>query len=327
VLNNGASVAMSAWIDDVSAVLEAWMMGQAGGAAIADVLFGRVNPSGKLAETYPLRLADTPAFLNWPGENGLVRYGEGMYIGYRWYEARQLPVQFPFGFGLSYTTFAYSNARVSSADFKDVDGLTLFVDVTNTGPLAGKEVVQVYVHDVQPALQRPWKELKGFAKVDLQTGETKTVSIPLGLRAFAYYDPDYKQWVTRDGDFDLLVGASSADIRLSLTVSLHSTMELPCILDRESTLSEWLADPRGKTVIAPMFEAMRAHMGGVLGDSEGEVVGGMALMEFMLEMPLLGLLHFQESLLPMPADDLVDNLLAQAHGEALNPPSSPAGNP
>jgi beta-glucosidase len=326
VLNNGASVAMSAWIDDVSAVLEAWMMGQAGGAAIADVLFGRVNPSGKLAETYPLRLADTPAFLNWPGENGLVRYGEGMYIGYRWYEARQLPVQFPFGFGLSYTTFAYSNARVSSADFKDMDGLTLFVDVTNTGPLAGKEVVQVYVHDVQPALKRPWKELKGFAKVDLQTGETKTVSIPLGLRAFAYYDPDYKQWVTRDGDFDLLVGASSADIRLSLTVSLHSTMELPCILDRESTLSEWLADPRGKTVIAPMFEAMRAHMGGVLGDSEGEVVGGMALMEFMLEMPLLGLLHFQESLLPMPADDLVDNLLAQAHGEALNPPSSPAGN-
>jgi beta-glucosidase len=322
VLNNGAPVAMSAWIEDVAAVLEAWMMGQAGSAAIADVLFGRVNPSGKLAETYPLKLADTPAFLNWPGENGLVRYGEGMYIGYRWYEARELPVQFPFGFGLSYTTFAYSNARVSSTDFNDLDGLTLFVDVTNTGPVAGKEVLQVYVHDVQPALKRPWKELKGFAKVDLEPGKTKTVSIPLGFRAFAYYDPDYGQWVTRDGDFDLLIGASSADIRLSLTVSLHSTLNLPCILDRESTIREWLADPRGKVVVSPMFEAMRSQMGDILGDADGEVVGGMAMMEFMLEMPLLGVLHFQESLLPMPADDLLDNLLAQVHNEAPKPSDS-----
>ena len=150
VLNNGAPVAMSAWIDDVAAVLEAWMMGQAGGAAIADVLFGKVNPCGKLAETFPLKLSDTPAHLNWPGGAGEVRYGEGLFIGYRYYDAKEMPVLFPFGYGLSYTTFAYSNPKVSAKTFKDVDGLTVTVDVTNTGKVAGKEIVQVYVHDQNP---------------------------------------------------------------------------------------------------------------------------------------------------------------------------------
>ena len=123
ILNNGAPVAMGEWIDGVAAVLEAWMMGQAGGGAIADVLFGRVNPSGKLAETFPLCLKDTPAHLNLPGENGVVRYGEGLYIGYRYYDAKKVPVLFPFGYGLSYTTFAYSNLQVSADSFKDVDGI------------------------------------------------------------------------------------------------------------------------------------------------------------------------------------------------------------
>ncbi len=139
ILNNGAPIVMSEWIDDVAAVLEAWMMGQAGAGAIADILFGKVNPSGKLAETFPLRLADTPAYLNWPGEAGKVRYGEGLYIGYRYYDAREDAVLFPFGFGLSYTTFEYSNPRVSSQSFRDVDGVTVYVDVTNTGKVAGKE--------------------------------------------------------------------------------------------------------------------------------------------------------------------------------------------
>jgi beta-glucosidase len=219
VLNNGAPVAMSGWIDDVDAVLESWMMGQAGGEAIADVLFGRANPCGKLAETFPLKLADTPAHLNWPGEAGQARYGEGMFIGYRYYDAKEMPVLFPFGYGLSYTTFAYSNAKVyteqgrsvSAQTFKDVDGVTVTVDVTNTGDVAGKEIVQVYVHDRQSELVRPQKELKGFAKIELQPGETKTVSIPLDFRAFAYYHPEYKQWITEDGDFDILIAASAAD--------------------------------------------------------------------------------------------------------------------
>ena len=256
VLNNGAPVAMSAWIDAVPAVLEGWMMGQAGGGALADILFGRVNPCGKLAETFPLKLSDTPAHLNWPGGAGEVQYGEGLFIGYRYYDARELPVLFPFGHGLSYTTFAYSNARASAQTFRDVDGLTVTVDVTNTGHMAGKEIVQVYVHDRASGLVRPEKELKGFAKVALQPGETQSVAIKLDFRAFAYYHPEYKQWITEDGDFDILIGSSAADIRHTLAVTLESTLSLPCILDRESTIREWMADPRGKAVFGPFYAQM-----------------------------------------------------------------------
>ncbi len=236
ILNTGAAVAMSEWIDGVAAVLEAWMTGQAGGGAMADVLFGVVTPSGKLAETFPNRITDTPAYLNFPGENGRVRYGEGLFIGYRYYDAKDAPVLFPFGHGLSYTTFAYADPQVSAATFKDVDGLAVAVDVTNTGNVPGQEIVQVYVHDRQSRLVRPPKELKGFAKVALQPGETQKVTIQLDRRAFAYYDPAYRQWITEDGEFDILIGASAADIRCTRTVSLQSTSALPCLLNRESTV-------------------------------------------------------------------------------------------
>ncbi len=246
ILNNGSALAMSEWLGGTAAVIEAWMMGQAGGGAIADVLFGKVNPSGKLAETFPLKLAHTPAFTSYPGENGQAHYGEGIFVGYRYYDAKEIPVLFPFGYGLSYTTFAYSNPAVSASTFKDVDGLTVQVDVTNTGAMAGKEVVQVYVHDHKSNLVRPPKELKGFAKIELQPGETKTVAIHLDWRAFAYYHPAYQQWVTENGGFDILIGASSADIRCTKTVTLQSTQERPSILNRESTPREWLVgEPPG----------------------------------------------------------------------------------
>jgi beta-glucosidase len=317
VLNNGAPVAMSAWIDDVAAVLEAWMMGQAGGAAIADVLFGRVNPCGKLAETFPLKLADTPAHINWPGEAGRVHYGEGLFIGYRYYDAKEMPVLFPFGYGLSYTTFAYSNAKTSAQIFKDVDGVTVTVDVTNTGDVAGKEIVQVYVHDRQSELVRPQKELKGFAKVDLQPGDTKTVSIPLDFRAFAYYHPKYKEWITEDGEFDILIAASATDIRQTLTVTLESTVELPCILDKESTIREWLADPRGQAVFGPAYAQMEAEarkrFGG--GDerygNDGAI--GMDIMDMFKDMPLVSVLMFQKDALSMHPEDMVDGWLKQVH--------------
>jgi beta-glucosidase len=310
ILNNGAPVVMCDWIDGAAAVLEAWMMGQAGGGAIADVLYGKVNPCGRLAETFPLKLVDTPAHINFPGGNGEVRYGEGIFIGYRYYDAKEVPVQFPFGYGMSYTTFTYKNPKVSAASFKDVDGLTVSVDVTNTGKVAGKEVVQVYVHDHKSGLVRPPKELKGFAKVELQPGETKTVTLALDFRAFAYYHPAYKKWITEDGEFDILVGASSADIRCIQTVMLQSTLELPCLLNRESTMRDWLEDPRGKRVFAPLFQQMAAQMQTAFGGGEGEG-GGMDTMGFLMEMPLLGVLHFQEGSLPMPPEDLVDGLLAQ----------------
>ena len=316
VLNNGAPVAMSAWIDDVAAVLESWMMGQAGGAAIADVLFGRVNPSGKLAETFPLKLVDTPAHINWPGGAGEVHYGEGLFIGYRYYDAREMPVLFPFGYGLSYTTFAYGNARVSAASFKDVDGLTVSVDVTNTGNMAGKEIVQVYVHDRKSGLVRPPKELKGFAKVELQSGETKTVSIDLDFRAFAYYHPEYKQWITEDGEFDILIGASSADIRCTLPVTLESTLDLPCVLDKESTIREWLADPRGNAVFGPFYAQIEAMGRQIFGSQErygNEGALGMDIMDMFNDMPLVSVLLFQQSALPQPAEEIVDGMLKQAH--------------
>ena len=314
VLNNGAPVAMSEWIDDVAAVLEAWMMGQAGGGAIADVLFGKVNPSGKLAETFPARLIDTPAYLNFPGESGEVRYGEGLFIGYRYYDAKQLPVLFPFGYGQSYTTFAYGAPRVSASTFKDVEGLTVSVDVTNTGALAGKEVVQVYVHDRQARLVRPPKELKGFAKIELQPGETKTISLPLDFRAFAFYDPAYRQWVTEDGEFDILIGASSADIRGTVTVTLQSTLQLPCILNRESTIKEWLAYSRSKPAVEAQIKQLMSPMAAAFGGGiDGNDTIGMDTMTFLMDMPLLSVLQFQESAFPRPVEELVDDLLAQAY--------------
>lgn len=311
ILNNGAPLVMADWIDDAAAVLEAWMMGQAGGGAIADVLYGRVNPSGKLAETFPLRLADTPAYLNYPGGNGEVRYGEGLFIGYRYYDARQMPVQFPFGYGLSYTTFAYSNPKVSATTFKDVDGVSVSVDITNTGEVAGKEVVQVYVSDRKSGLVRPSKELKAFGKVSLEPGETKTVTLPLDFRAFAYYHPAYRQWITEDGEFDLLIGASSADIRCTLTVTLQSTLKLPCLLNRESTLREWLEDPRGQSVLWSLFQQMSAQMQEAFG-SEGI---GMDMSGFLMDMPLLSLLGFQENMLPASPDEILHGLLAQVYSE------------
>ena len=313
VLNNGAPVAMSAWIDDVAAVLEGWMMGQAGGIAIADVLFGVVNPCGKLAETFPLKLTDTPAYLNWPGEAGEVHYGEGIFIGYRYYDARQIPVLFPFGYGLSYTNFEYSNAKVSANKFKDVDGVTVTVDVTNTGDVTGKEIVQVYVHDQKSGLVRPEKELKGFAKVELQPGETRSVSIELDFRAFAFYHPEYKQWITEEGDFDILIAASAADIRQILTVTLESTLSLPCLLDRESTIREWMADRRGEEVFGPIYTMMEAESRKMFGGEDGENVIGMDFMDSLGDMPLVSVLMWQQGALPMHPEDFVDGLLQQVH--------------
>jgi len=311
IVSSSAAVAMQEWLDGPAAILETWFMGQAGGGAIADILFGHVNPSGKLAETFPLKLSDTPAHLNFPGEQGVVRYGEGLFIGYRYYDAKEVPVLFPFGYGLSYTTFNYDNLQTSATTFKDVDGLTVSVDVTNTGARAGQEIVQLYVHDHESTLVRPQKELKGFAKVALQPGETKTVTFSLDSRAFAYYHPGHKQWVTEEGQFDILIAASATDIRCSQTVTLQSTQDLPSLLDHESTIREWLTDRRGKVVFEPMFQKIIAQMGGAMGGEEAENAIGMDMVGFMMDLPLLSALHFQESQLPVAPETIVDDLLRQ----------------
>ena len=311
ILNNGSAVTMEPWIEDVPVVVEAWMMGQAGGGAIADVLFGVVNPSGKLAETFPRRLEDTPAVLNYPGENGAVRYGEGMYIGYRYYDVKDLDVLYPFGYGVSYTSYAYSNLRVSAQAFRDVDGLIVSVDVTNTGEVAGKEIVQVYVHDETARLSRPDKELKGFAKVALQPGETQTVTIELDARAFAYYDPAYDQWVTESGSFEILVGRSAADICLKASVEMESTQILPSILGPDSTVGEWMADPVGAQMLGPVLRRVMQQAGhGTGGESEGL---GMDLPGFVTDLTLASVLGFFGGQLPAAPEDIARGLLAQVH--------------
>jgi beta-glucosidase len=197
---------------------------------------------------------------------------------------------------------------------RDVDGVTVSIDVTNTGSVAGKEVVQVYVHDRQARLVRPPKELKGFAKVELQPGETKTIRIPLDFRAFAYYDPAYQRWITEDGEFDILIGASAADIRETLTVTLQSTLQLPCILKRESTVKEWLTYGRSRPALAAQIQQLLAPMAAAFGGgADGHDVIGMDTQGFMMDMPLVSILHFQENAFPKPVDELVDDLLKQAY--------------
>lgn len=223
VLQTGSPITMP-WLDKAAAVLQAWYPGQECGNAIADVLFGDATPSGKLPQTFPQRLEDNPAFINYPGENGRVHYGEGIFVGYRYYEKKQVEPLFPFGFGLSYTTFGYSNLRLSADSLHPNDELQVSVDITNTGVRAGQEVVQLYVRDEDTPVLRPEKELKAFGKVALQPGETRTVTLTLDREAFAYFNDGLRCWVAEAGDFALLVGASSQDIRASASVTLTETM-------------------------------------------------------------------------------------------------------
>ena len=211
------------WLDNVAAVLCAWYPGQEAGNAIADVLFGDVNPSGKLPQTFPVRLEDNPTYGAFPGENGKVYYGERLFVGYRYYDLKRIAPLFPFGFGLSYTSFAYGDLQLSATQIQPGETLTVALDVTNSGSVAGQEIVQLYVHDSESRVQRPEKELKAFAKVALQPGETKTVTLIIGREALAYFDDRAHEWVAEAGTFELRVGASSRDIRASAHVELTAT--------------------------------------------------------------------------------------------------------
>jgi beta-glucosidase len=241
VLSNGSVVQLSTWADQVGAIVECWLSGQAAGGAMADILTGRVNPSGKLAETVPLRLEDNPSYLNFPGDTQIVRYGEGIFIGYRAYDKADQEVSFPFGHGLSYTTFALDDLRVEvRGSVEDGDLLAaVSVSVTNTGEVAGAEVVQAYVGDVQSEVARPVRELKGFAKVRLEAGETQRVELTLDQRAFSFWSVRWGRWAVEAGDFEIAVGTSSRDLPLRQLVTLDApSLAAPLTLD--STLEEWL---------------------------------------------------------------------------------------
>lgn len=251
VLANGAAVSLP-WRDRAAAVLETWLGGQAGGSAVADLLLGTVAPSGRLAESIPLRIEDTPAFGNFPGEAGVVRYGEGVLVGYRWYDTRGIDVAYPFGHGLTYTTFRYDDVRAHvSGEGPDVR-VEVSVTVTNTGRRAGAEVVQVYVRDPEASVLRPTRELKAFAKVTLAAGEQRTVTCTLDARDLSYWHPGLRRWVVEGGTFVVEVGASSRDVRGSAAVEVVGE-PLWGELTAWSTLAEWTAHPVGGPLIGAVL--------------------------------------------------------------------------
>lgn len=255
VLVNGAPVDLRQVIPQSRALLEAWLGGQASGGAIADVLSGAVNPSGRLAETLPLRLQDNPSFLNFPGDNHAVEYGEGIYIGYRAYDKAEQEVAYPFGFGLSYTSFQYSDLEAqlsgSAEDFSLA--ATVSVTVTNTGSRDGADVVQVYVRDPQSRVHRPVRELKGFARVSVPAGGSQRVAIELDARAFAFWYEAFGRWAIEAGEFVIEAAHDSRWIALSQSVQVDAPSLQPP-LTRLSTLQEWSDDPVAREVTAEAVE-------------------------------------------------------------------------
>jgi beta-glucosidase len=250
ILANGGVVRVSTWEDRVAAILECWLSGQAAGGAAVDLLLGVANPSGKLAETIPVRLQDNSSYLNFPGEEGVVGYGEGIFIGYRAYDTLIQQVSYPFGFGLSYTSFRFDDVDVSiTGSVADGDlAVTVTASVTNTGRRAGAEVVQIYVGDIEASVARPLRELKGFVKVHLEAGETRQVSCQLDERAFAFWSRRFQQWVVESGEFMIAVGSSSRHLVATETITLDAPrLSLP--LGPDSTLHEWLEDERGRELL------------------------------------------------------------------------------
>lgn len=250
----GGSVVYMPWVNEVKGLLNSGLGGQATGAAVANILTGKVNPSGKTAETYPLRFEDNPTYGNYPGGPVTSEHRESVYIGYRYYDTAEKEVLFPFGYGLSYTTFAYSDIKVSSKDIKDTDTLEVSFKIKNTGSVDGAEIAEIYVADKESTIFRPKKELRAFTKVFLKAGEEKEVTVELGKRAFAYYNVNIGDWHVETGAFEILVGASSRDIRLTETVNVTSTVEAQIPDYRKTAPAYYTADLNGMK--GEQFEAV-----------------------------------------------------------------------
>ncbi len=290
VLHNGSAVECP-WADQVAAVLEMYLGGQGVGQAADALLWGEANPSGRLAETFPLHLEDNPSYLNYGGDGKKVRYAEGIYVGYRYYEKKKMPVRWAFGHGLSYTSFAYENLRTDKTSFADGEKLIVSVDVRNTGAMAGKEVVQLYVADRNGTPNRPLKEFHAFQKVYLEPGEVKTVSMVLTDRSLSYYDADLGDWYAPSGTYAILVGHASDDIRLETEVQFQTAKLLPFEVSSSTTIGELLADPRTKPVVGAFLAERLARRGHTdLGTSSE--ADQKSRNDMMYAMPLKSLVSF-----------------------------------
>ncbi|SDH33540.1 beta-glucosidase [Leifsonia sp. 98AMF] len=303
VLSNGGVVTLP-FSRTVPALVEGWLLGQAGGSATADVLFGAVNPSGKLTETVPLRLEDTPAFLNFPGEEGHVRYGEGLFVGYRWYDARRMEVEYPFGHGLSYTTFSYGDVSASVTASGDIE---VRLTVTNTGERSGREVVQVYTSLAGSHVQRPPREIKGFKVIELEPGASGEVAVTVRREDLAYWDVRADRWVVEGGEYTIEVGASSRDLRARVLAAVDGD-EVRLPLTRESSLGEVLAHP----VAGPMVQGALAGMSELLDGASSIMPEGVSMERMMASFPIgrVGMMSGGQV-----TPDMIDGLLAAANAQ------------
>lgn len=307
VLSNGSPIEMP-WIDLAKGVLEVYLGGQAVAGATADVLFGYANPCGKLAETFPKELSHNPSYLNFSGEGDRVEYREGIFVGYRYYDTKMIEPRFPFGYGMSYTTFEYTGISVDKKQISDREILNVIVKVKNTGKMYGKEIVQLYIKDVESTMLRPEKELKGFGKIGFQPGEEKTVEFALDKRSFAYYNVQIKDWHVESGIFEILVGASSKDIRLKETVEVNSSVPLKKKYHRNTTVGELIHDPYADEIVKEIMEYMSGEGGLISGLKDNP--GMMAA--FLKYMPLRALVNFGQG---KYTEDIMNEMIRQLNNK------------
>jgi len=286
VLSNGAPIEMP-WVDKIKGLLESYLGGQAWGGAVADILFGEANPCGKLAETFSKKLSHNPSYLNFPGEDDRVEYREGVFVGYRYYDKKQIEPLFPFGYGLSYTSFEYTNLTIDKKEITDNETLNVKVTVKNTGNMRGKEIIQLYVKDTESKVTRPEKELRGFEKIQLKPGEEKTVTFNLDKRAFAYYNTEIKDWYVESGEFEILVGKSSKDIILKEKVTVNSTKTIRKKFHRNSTIGDIMEDSIGSQILKEVMQSQTLAIFPV-DDHRNEELA-LSMMKYL---PLRGLINF-----------------------------------
>ncbi len=292
VLHNGSPVELP-FLDKIKGLLEVYLGGQAVGKATCDLLFGEAVPSGKLAESWCLKLEDNPSYLNFPGVGDEISYNEGIFVGYRYYDKKDMKVLFPFGYGLSYTSFEYSDIVISENEINDDQTLTVSCSITNTGSRAGMEIVQLYVRDKESSVIRPVKELKGFEKVSLRPGETKKVVFSLDKRAFAYYETAINDWFVEYGEFEIMIGASSRDIRLTASVYVNSKTKLPVQFTFNSTVGDVLSCSEGREVFGGLIDKFCKSM----TDANGEGLGSNSMelaMAMLKDTPMRGILCYDE---------------------------------
>lgn len=283
VLSIGSPVEMP-WAKKVKGILNGYLLGQAGGSAIASILFGEVSPSGKLSETFPIKLEDNPSYLDFPGSNDIVKYGESIFVGYRYYDFKNMDVLFPFGHGLGYTDFEYIDISTDRDVYSEDEEINVVVKIKNIGNFKAKEVIQVYSHNVNSKVIRPFKELKAFEKVELDVGEEKEVTIKLKTSEFSYFNEDKGRFYVEEGEYDILVGSSSRDIRLEKRIKIKKVAEEKQKYHLNSTIQDIIKTEESKRLLYELL--------GEIENADENNVQQKMMKEFYLNLPLRGLLYY-----------------------------------